>query len=182
MARAYSHDLRVRVLDAVSEGLSRREAAARYRIGIATVIRWAAHAAVTGETKAKRQGRPRGSKLDPHESFLLALVDETDDVTLAEMLERLRAERGVSVGLGTLWRFFARRAVTWKKRRRTRPSRTAPTWRPRAKPGSRPNSTSTLNASSSWTKPASRPAWPACADAARGERACARACLTDTGR
>jgi hypothetical protein len=30
------------------------------------------------------------------------------------MQERLRAERGVFVGLGTLWRFFARRAVTWK--------------------------------------------------------------------
>jgi transposase len=120
MARAYSHDLRVRVLDAVSEGLLRRKAAVRYRIGIATVIRWAAHAAVTGETKAKRQGRPRGSKLDAHEGFLLALVDETDDITLAEMLARLRTVRDVSVGLGTLWRFFARRAVTWKKLRRQR--------------------------------------------------------------
>lgn len=143
MARAYSHDLRVRVLDAVGAGLSRREAAARYRIGIATVIRWAAHAAVTGETKAKRQGRPRGSKLDADESFLLALIEETDDITLIEMQDRLRAERGVSAGLGTLWRFFARRAVTWKKNRRTRPSRTALTWQRRARRGSRlsPNST-----------------------------------------
>lgn len=115
MARAYSHDLRVRVLDAIGAGLSRRAAAARYRIGIATVIRWAALAAATGETKAKRQGRPRGSKLDAHEAFLLALIEERDDLTLMEMQDRLRAERGVSVGLGTLWRFFARRAVTWKK-------------------------------------------------------------------
>ena len=55
MARAYSHDLRVRVLEAVDAGLSRRAAAARYRIGIATLIRWAALVAVTGETV----GRPR---------------------------------------------------------------------------------------------------------------------------
>ncbi len=143
MARAYSHDLRVRVLDAVGAGLSRREAAARYRIGIATVIRWVALVAVTGETKAKRQGRPRGSKLDAHEGFLLALIDGADDITLAEMPLRLRAERGMSVGLGTLWRFFARRAVTWKKRRRTRPSRTGPTWRRRARLGSRLSPTST---------------------------------------
>ncbi len=115
MARADSHDLRVRVLDAVGAGLSRSEAAARDRIGVATVIRWVALVAVTGETKAKRQGRPRGSKLDAHEGFLLALIEETDDITLAEMQDRLRAERGVLVGLGTLWRFFARRAVTWKK-------------------------------------------------------------------
>jgi len=58
MARAYSHDLRVRVLDAVGAGLSRRAAALRYRVGIATVIRWAAHATTTGETRAQRQGRP----------------------------------------------------------------------------------------------------------------------------
>jgi transposase len=143
MARAYSHDLRVRVLDAVDAGLSRRAAAARYRIGVATVIRWAAQVARTGETQAKRQGRPRGSKLDAHEGFLLALIEERDDLTLIEMQVRLRAERGVSVGLGTLWRFFDGRAVTWKKSRRTRPSRTAPTWQPRAKLGSRLSPTST---------------------------------------
>ena len=143
MACADSHDLCVRVLDAVGAGLSRREAAARDRIGIATVIRWAALAAVTGETKAKRQGRPRGSKLDAHEGFLLALIEETDDITLLEMQDRLRAERGVLVGLGTLWRFFDRGAITWTKRRRTRPSRIAPTWRPRVRLGSRLSPTST---------------------------------------
>ncbi len=143
MARADSHDLRVRVLEAVATGMSRRQAAARYRIGVATVIRWAALAAVTGETKAKRQGRPRGSKLDAHEAFLLALIDGTDDITLAEMQARLRTERDVLVGLGTLWRFFDRGAFTWKKRRRTRRSRIAPTWPPRARRGSRLSPTST---------------------------------------
>lgn len=135
MARAYSHDLRVRVLDAVGAGLSRRAAALRYRVGIATVIRWAAHATTTGETRAQRQGRPPGSKLDAHEAFLLALTEEKDDITLAEMQERLRAERSVSVGLGTLWRFFARRAVTWKKSQHTRPSSLARTWPQRARRG-----------------------------------------------
>src|SRR5215210_5583494 len=139
MARAYSHDLRVRVLEAVATGMSRRQAAARCRIGVATVIRWAMHAAATGETEAKRQGRPRGSKLDAHEAFLLALIDEADDITLAEMQARLRTEQDVLVGLGTLWRFFDRRAFTWKKRRRTRPSRIVPTLRPRARRGSRPS-------------------------------------------
>lgn len=115
MARAYSHDLRSRVLDAVAAGVSRRQAAARYRVGIATVVRWAAHAAATGQIMAGRQGRPRGSKLDAHEAFLLALIKETDDITLAEMQARLRAERGVVAGLGTLWRFFAARDISVKK-------------------------------------------------------------------
>jgi transposase len=142
MARAYSHDLRTRVLDAVGAGLSRRAAAARYRIGIATVIRWAAHAAATGQTGPQRQGRPPGSKLDPHEAFLLALIEEKVDITLSEMQARLRHEHGVAAGLGTLWRFFARRAVTWKKSRRTPPSRIAPTWQRPARRGSRRSRTS----------------------------------------
>ena len=115
MARAYSHDLRTRVLEAVATGTSRRQAAARYRVGIATVVRWAAHAATTGQTTAGRQGRPRGSKLDAHEAFLLTLIDQSDDITLAEMQARLRADCGVSAGLGTLWRFFAARDVSVKE-------------------------------------------------------------------
>ena len=142
MARAYSHDLRVRVLEAVGAGLSRRTAALRYRVGIATVIRWAAHASTTGETRAQRQGRPPGSKLDTHEAFLLALTEEKDDITLAEMQDRLRAERSVSAGLGTLWRFFARQGVTWKKSQHTRPSRIARTWPQRARRGLQPSPTS----------------------------------------
>lgn len=124
MARAYSHDLRSRVLEAVAGGTSRRQAAARYRVGIATVVRWAAQAVATGQTRAGRQGRPRGSKLDAHEAFLLAPIEETDDITLSEMQARLRDERGVSVGLGTLWRFFAARDISVKKvgaRRRAGP-------------------------------------------------------------
>ena len=37
------------------------------------------------------------------------------------------AKAGVPVGIGTLWRFFERRRMTWKKRRRAPPSRTART-------------------------------------------------------
>ena len=47
-----------------------------------------------------------------------------DDVTLVE-LQALLAERGTPGG--TLWRFFDRHRITRKKRRRTLPSRTAPT-------------------------------------------------------
>ena len=48
-------------------------------------------------------------------------------VTLAEMQAQLRAERGVSTGTTTLWRFFDARGLTFKKRVPTRPSRTGPT-------------------------------------------------------
>ena len=45
---------------------------------------------------------------------------------LAELQGRL-AEKGIGAALSTLWRFFKRRGITRKKRRRTRPSRTGQT-------------------------------------------------------
>jgi len=59
------------------------------------VIRWAAHATATGETRAQHQGRPPGSNLDVYEASLFALTEEMDDITLAEMQERLLTERSV---------------------------------------------------------------------------------------
>ena len=126
MARAYSQDLRDRVLAATAEGFSARGAAERFGVGIKTAIEWVRRARETGETAARKQGHPKGSKLDEHEAFLLGLVAEKDDVTLAEMQAQLRA-RGVSTGTTTLWRFFDARGLTFKKRVPTRPSRTGPT-------------------------------------------------------
>lgn len=124
MGRPYSQDLRERVVDAAAAS-SRRQAAARFEVGIATAIRWAAAAAATGTVAARPQGRPPGSKLDVHEAFLRGLIDEQDDITLEEMRARLLAEHGFKVGLGTLWRFLDARDLTYKKRQPMPPSRTA---------------------------------------------------------
>jgi transposase len=45
----------------------------------------------------------------------MQLVEETCDITLTELRAKLIAE-GHTFGIGTLWRFFRRRGVTWKKR------------------------------------------------------------------
>jgi transposase len=126
MGRAYSADLRERVLDAVSGGASARAAAARFGIGVATAIRWVRRWRRTGERTARKQGHPKGSKLDAHEAFLLGLIEERVDITLEEMRRRLVEERGVRAGTGTLWRFFDRRGMTFKKRPAMRASRSAP--------------------------------------------------------
>lgn len=125
MASPYSQDLRDRVLAAAAEGASARGAAVRFGIGAKTAIEWVRRARETGETSARRQGQPKGSKLDGHEAFLLGLVEETDDITLAEMRARLREERGVSTGLTALWRFFKSRGLSYKKSLPMPPSRSA---------------------------------------------------------
>jgi len=69
----------------------------------------------TGETEARKQGQPSHSKLDAHEAFILGLIEEVPDITLAEIRERLAAERGVEAATSTAWLFLDRRGITYKK-------------------------------------------------------------------
>ena len=123
MARAYSQDLRERVIDA---GTSARQAAERFGIGVATAIVWVRRARA-GERSARKQGQPKRSKLDQHREFLLALIEAEPDITIAEMQERLRSDAGVAASVGTIWTFLDRAGLTFKKRLPTRPSRSART-------------------------------------------------------
>ena len=123
MARAYSQDLRDRVIDA---GMSGRQAAARFGIGLATAIVWMRRAH-EGERTPRRQGQPKRSKLDPHRRFMLGLVEAEPDMTIAEIQERLRQETGIVASTGTIWTFLDRNGLTFKKRPPMRPSRIART-------------------------------------------------------
>ncbi len=115
MARAYSQDLRDRVIDAALAGLPARRAAVQFRIGIATAIGWVSRARQSEERTARRQGRPRRSKLDPHRIFLLGLIEATPDMTLVEMQQRLAEERSIQASVGTIWTFLDRCGLTFKK-------------------------------------------------------------------
>jgi len=123
MARAYSQDLRDRVIDA---GTSARAAAERFGIGVATAVVWVRRAR-EGERSARKQGQPRRSKLDPHRDYLLGLIEAEPDITIAEMRERLRNETGVLASAGMIWSYLDRAGLTFKKRPPTRPNRTAQT-------------------------------------------------------
>ena len=122
MTRSLSGDLRGRVIGAIADGLSTRKAARRFRIGISTAGSWYRRYRATGETVARKQGQPSRSRLDPHEAFILALIDETPDITLAEIAEQLAMEHGVRVVPSTVWMFLDKRGITFKKRQRMRAS------------------------------------------------------------
>ena len=121
MAKALSVDLRCRVLAAVDGGLSCRQAAVRFGV---SAIRWDEQRRKRGEIKSKPQGGDRRSgRIEAHATLILALVDKTSDITLAELQAKLN-EQGLRFGIATLWRFFDRRRITYKKSPRMRPSRT----------------------------------------------------------
>jgi transposase len=54
--------------------------------------------------------------IERHREWLLRLVEETPDLTLAEIRERLE-ERGLAAALSTIWRFFDRHGISFKKNR-----------------------------------------------------------------
>src|SRR5215472_11418551 len=111
-ARAYSGDLRVRVIGAVEGGLSARAAARRLGVAESTATAWVGRWRREGSSEAKSQkGRSR-SPLAGHAAFLLALVDEQADLTLEEIRERL-AQRGVPVAVSSIWRFFDRHGISF---------------------------------------------------------------------
>jgi len=127
MSHSFGADLRGRVIVAISDGLSTHGAAKRFGIGISTAGKWFRRYRDHGETTARKQGQPPGSKLDEHEAFILGLVEETPDISLAEIAERLLAERAVSAVPSTVWEFFNKRGITLKKRQRMRANNNART-------------------------------------------------------
>lgn len=115
MGKARSDDLRERVVAAVAAGMSRRQAAARFQVGVSSAIRWVTLKAETGGIGQRpRGGKPR-SPLTPHTDWLVALIVAENDLTLAQIGRRLLDERGVRTNEASIRRFFKRNRITVKK-------------------------------------------------------------------
>jgi len=128
MAKSLSVDLRRRVVDAVEAGSSCRAAAGRFGVGVSSAIRWVQRARTRGDLEPdKRGGNHRSHQIDAHAELILGWIDEEPDLTLVEISERLDGAVGYRPLPSIVCRFFQRHGVTRKKRRRTRPSKSAPT-------------------------------------------------------
>ena len=128
MSKALSVDLRVRVLAAVAAGLTYRQAGERFGVGAASVSRWRKLEREQGDPKPKALGGDRRSgRIEGHGATILAMLDDTPDITLEELRRQL-ADKGLIFGDGTVRRFLKRHKITRKKRPRTPPNRTGPTF------------------------------------------------------
>ena len=91
MTKAYSLDLRTRVVRFVEAGHSRHEAARHFAVSVAFVVKLVAAFRTTGSLAPKPEGGWRYSKLDPHRDFLLRRVAETSDLTMPDLAAELAA-------------------------------------------------------------------------------------------
>jgi transposase len=123
MAKGYSTDLRTRAVALVEAGESRREVARLLDLAASTTIRWMDLWQTTGSVAAKPGTGHCHSPLEQHEQWLLDLVTAEPDLTLDEIGTRLASTKKLKVGRTSVWRFYDRHRITFKKntaRRRTR--------------------------------------------------------------
>ncbi len=115
MAKAYSMDLRERVVEAVErDSLSRNQAAARFEVAISTAIDWVNRYRETGSVAPGQIGGHRPKKLvGEHREWLLRRCRERA-FTLRGLVREL-ADRGLSVDYRVVWAFVHEEKLSYKK-------------------------------------------------------------------
>ena len=117
MGRAYSMDLRERVVAAVRvEGLSRRQAAIRFGVVESTAINWLKRWETTGTVAPGQIGGHKPKKIaGEHRDWLVNRCRERD-FTLRGLVAEL-FERGLKVDYRSVWEFVHAEKLSHKKRR-----------------------------------------------------------------
>jgi transposase len=116
MTKSISEDLRWRVIAAVEGGLSRRAAAMRFGVAVASAVRWVREWRESGTTRAKPQGGDkRSQRIEAYRDVILGAIASQVDMTLVELSELLRSEHDAVFAPSTIWRFLDRHAMTLKK-------------------------------------------------------------------
>ncbi len=126
MTKPLSIDLRDRLISAVDGGMSRRSAARRFGVAASTAIKWVDLWHRTGHVRPRPQGGDKRSyRIEAHAEEILALIEETPDMSLGEIAGHLDATHGLKVAQSTVWRLLDRRGMTFNKNR-ARERTTAP--------------------------------------------------------
>ena len=122
--KAYSKDLRQKIVDAIERGMPKAEAARTFGVGISTVKRYASKIQ-RGEPLQPGKAPGKRPKMDERVSKLLEEdLHERPFVTLQQRCDYVEAISGVSVSRSTMCRAIARIGSTRKKGGEVPPSET----------------------------------------------------------
>src|SRR6266581_503711 len=120
--RAYSEDLRERVVRAVAIGAPRDEVAARFTVSAATITRWLRLKRETGSLAPRPVPGPVAVKAEAVMAALPERLVEHADATLDEQCSWWRGVSGVHVSTATMSRALTRLGHTRKQSRSRRES------------------------------------------------------------
>jgi transposase len=115
--KAYSQDLRERVLRAVESGMLRAQIVKTLAISEATLKRYLKQRRQTGHVKAKAIPRRPAHKGAALQAGLLAQLEAHRDARLEDHCQQWEAEHGVPVSTATMSRAIRRLGWTRKKSR-----------------------------------------------------------------
>lgn len=124
--RAYSEDLRTRVIAAVQEGgISKVEVARRFKIDRRTVYRYLERAE-QGELKARISPGRKRKLTSVQVQALKRQLEAHSDETLMEHAARFAEEQGIELAFSTVNLYCQRLGISRKKRASTLRSETKP--------------------------------------------------------
>jgi transposase len=113
--KAYSQDLRQRVLRAIDAGASQNQVAEQFAVSVATIKRYLKARRETGHVEPKPiTGRPniKGAAL---QSGLLGQLEAYPDATREEHCQMWEASHGIKVSPASITR--ARQALGWTRKK-----------------------------------------------------------------
>jgi transposase len=126
MARAYDDDLRRKFLAAHDRGeAGQRTLAARFGVSYGWAQKVLRQRRLTGQAeRVRHRPGPQSRMTDEVAAYMRAQVASQADLTLAELQQRLMAERAVRFSIGRLWKLLRLLDLRLKKSRSTPPSAT----------------------------------------------------------
>ena len=134
-----------------------------------------------GRDVLPRRGDKRAYRREAQATAILALINETPDSTLAEIVAHLQRRHGRLVARSTVRRLLDHHRLGFEKKRRTPPSSSDRTSGSGGWPGSRPSRRRRPSASSSSTRPVPRRRGPDVTAGQQRESAAGHRCRTAIG-
>jgi transposase len=115
--KAYSSDLCAKIAQSCDEGAaSRRQLARQCRVSVAFIQKMLRRRRLTGmPAAAPHTGGRRGWLGAEALALVASLLRAQNDLTLAELCERVAAARGVHVSVPTMYRAVRRLGLPYKK-------------------------------------------------------------------
>ncbi len=116
--KAYSLDLRQKIVDAYAQGnISQRQLAKQFRVALSFVEKLLKQQRETGSIAPKQRTSQTPTKLNGEQLKVLEqLVEANNDATLSELRYQLEQKTGVLIGRSTVDRMLTKLNLTVKKK------------------------------------------------------------------
>ena len=111
--KAYSKDLRLKVLDAVDRGMNRRGVVEVFGVSLPSIKRWLKMRRESGNVQARPIPGPPARKGALLAEWLPSQLERNPDLTLDEHCEAFEEDLGVKVSRATMCRAIGRLPGSW---------------------------------------------------------------------